>query len=213
MKGVAVHWTVTPARSDHAQCDADWAGVIAQHAGQGYKPSPAYNWGACQHGIRFEGRGWGIRSAANGTAEANRDYWAIVALIAPGDAPSPELLDALAALIDEAPDLESRTVRPHSDFYATACCGDELRAWIASGAESPAAPPAPIPTEDDMGRLVHDSTGAWWILTKAGTRYRVWTPEQATWLRDAGYCDTNTPAWGDDATIKLFKVMEGPETI
>jgi hypothetical protein len=137
VKGVAVHWTVTPARADHAQCEADWQGVIAQHDRAGYRPSPAYNWGACQHGIRMEGRTWAIKSAANGTTEANRDYWAVVALNAPGDTPSPELLATLAALIDEAPDLESRTVRPHSDFFATACCGDELRAWVAAGAQAP----------------------------------------------------------------------------
>lgn len=147
MKGVAVHWTVTPARDDHARCEADWAGVIAQHQVQGYRPSPAYNWGVCQHGIRMTGRTWAIRSAANGTTESNRDYWAIVALNAPGDTPSDALLTGLADLIDEAPDLDSRTVYPHSHFYATACCGDELRAWIDAGAMSPTPPPLP-PTQE-----------------------------------------------------------------
>lgn len=146
MKGVAVHWTVTPARVDHAQCEADWAGVIAQHARQGYNPSPAYNWGACQHGVRFEGRGWGRKSAANGTTEANRDYWAVVALNAPGDTPSPELLATLATLIDEAPDVEARVVKPHSDFFPTACCGDEIRAWVRAGAQSPTPPSPPVPS-------------------------------------------------------------------
>lgn len=160
MKGVAVHWTVTPARQDHAQCEADWAGVIAQHAAQGYTPAPAYNWAACTHGVRFEGRGWGRLSAANGTTEANRDYWAVVALNAPGDTPSPALLDMLAGLIDEAPDVESRSVRPHSDFFATQCCGDEIRAWIAAGAVSPVTPPAS--SEDDRmkpGLFAEPSTG------------------------------------------------------
>lgn len=84
--------------------------------------------------------------------------------------------------------------------------------WWPDLPRTAATPPAPK-EDDDMGRLVHDSTGAWWILTKAGTRFRVWNTEQATWLRDAGFCDTNTPAWGDDKTIRLFKVMEGPETL
>lgn len=171
MKGVAVHWTVTPARDDHAACEQDWANVIAQHQGN-YNPSPAYNWGACQHGVTFRGRGWEIRSAANGTNEANRDYWAVVALQAPGDVPTSALLTALAGLIDEAPDLESRTVRPHSDFFATACCGDELRAWIAAGAQAPSTP-APLPKEyDDVLILISDNgqhylvspgRGAWGI--------------------------------------------------
>jgi hypothetical protein len=145
MKGVAVHWTVTPARQNHAQCEQDWANVIAQHEAQGYRPSPAYNWGVCQHGVRMVGRTWAIRSAANGTTQANLDYWAVVALNAPGDTPSDPLLTTLAHLIDEAPDTPVRLVRPHSDFYATACCGDELRGWVASGAQAPYTPGPPGP--------------------------------------------------------------------
>ena len=157
-----MHWTVTPARDDHAACEADWAGVIAQHQAAGYRPSPAYNWGACPHGVRMPGRTWAIRSAANGTSQANADYWAVVALNAPGDVPTPALLTTLAGLIDEAPDLDSRDVRPHSDFFATACCGDELRAWVAQGA---VAPSQPSPTVEDRMKpgLFVDAAGAVYV--------------------------------------------------
>ena len=161
MLGVAVHWTVTPAKDNHAGCIQDWQNVINQHAAQGYNPAPAYNWGVCPHGVRMTGRTWGQLSAANGTNAANRDYWAIVALNAPSDVPTPELLTGLATLIDEAPDLTSRTVRPHSDFYATACCGDEIRAWIASGAQAPNTPP-----EDDTmksGLFQPNGAGPVWL--------------------------------------------------
>jgi hypothetical protein len=162
MLGVAVHWTVTPARTNHDQCEADWAGVIAQHARQGYNPAPAYNWGVCPHGIRMTGRTWARKSAANGTTAANRDYWAIVALNAPGDTPTPALEATLAALIDEAPDCETRNVRPHSDFFATQCCGDELRAWVASGAMAPGPPnqSPPGPKEFDVFKMHSPSRAA-----------------------------------------------------
>jgi hypothetical protein len=157
MRGVVIHWSVTPARDDHGQCEQDWVNIVAQHRAAGYNPAPAYNWAVCQHGVRFEGRGWGMPSAANGTNESNRDYWALCALQAPGDVPNGALLDALGALIAEAPDLISREVHPHSDFTATACCGDELRAWIAAGAQPPAAPPTP--KDDSMQPALFQAPG------------------------------------------------------
>jgi hypothetical protein len=192
VKGVAVHWTVTPARDDHAQCVRDWAGVIAQHQHQGYNPPPAYNYGVCPHGVRLEGRTWARRSAANGTTEANLNYWAIVALNAPGDIPSDAMLRELAALIDEAPDLEARNVRPHSDFYATQCCGDELRHWIATGAGAPGVP-TPDPEDDDMGRLVSDRNGWWWVLHPSGWKWRVFATDVDD-LAFLGQIKSTTPA-------------------
>ncbi len=76
-KGIALHYAVIPAETDHANCQMRWDQVIAMHRAQGYKPPPAYNWGVCVHGFRFEGRGWNMQSAAQGTNDANRDYFAI----------------------------------------------------------------------------------------------------------------------------------------
>ena len=80
--------------------------------------------------------GFGARSAANGTAEANDAYFAICFL---GDASAgragvtPEVRRALTALIREYRRRYrgARRVRPHSDFSATSCPGDELRGLIA----------------------------------------------------------------------------------
>jgi N-acetylmuramoyl-L-alanine amidase len=96
----------------------------------------AYNHIACVHGYVFVGRGFGVRSAANGTNYANDHYFAVCFL---GDDSAgradvtPEARRALEQLIAEYRRRypRAREVRPHSDFVATQCPGDELRAWIS----------------------------------------------------------------------------------
>ena len=96
----------------------------------------AYGHVLCRHGYVFVGRGFGARSAANGTAPANDHYFAICFLgddsVGRADV-TPEARRVLRQLIAEYhrryPD--ARQVRPHSDFVATQCPGDELRALIS----------------------------------------------------------------------------------
>lgn len=95
----------------------------------------AYNHIFCRHGYVFAGRGFGIRSAANGSARANDAYFAICFL---GDDSAgradvtPQARRALSSLVAEYRRRYpgARRVRPHSDFFATNCPGDELRALI-----------------------------------------------------------------------------------
>jgi hypothetical protein len=95
----------------------------------------AYNHVFCRHGYVFVARGFGARSAANGTAEANDHYFAVCFL---GDDTAdradvtPEARRALTRLLGEYRRRypAAREVRPHSDFVATKCPGDELRALI-----------------------------------------------------------------------------------
>ena len=96
----------------------------------------AYNHVFCRHGYVFVGRGFGARSAANGTNESNDHYFAVCFL---GDDSAgradvtPEARGALRQLIAEYRRRypRARQVRPHSDFVATQCPGDELRAVIS----------------------------------------------------------------------------------
>ena len=95
----------------------------------------AYNHLFCRHGYVFAGRGFGARSAANGTAEANDEYFAVCFLgddsVGRADV-TPAARRALRQLIREYRRRyrAAQQVRPHSDFYATACPGDELRTLI-----------------------------------------------------------------------------------
>ena len=96
----------------------------------------AYNHVFCRHGYVFVGRGFGARSAANGTAAANDHYFAICFLgddsVGRADV-TPEARRVLRQLIAEYRRryTKARQVRPHSDFVATQCPGDELRALIS----------------------------------------------------------------------------------
>jgi hypothetical protein len=96
----------------------------------------AYNHIFCRHGYVFVGRGFGARSAANGTADANDHYFAICFLgddsVGRADV-TPEARRVLRQLIAEYRRRypRAREVRPHSDFVATQCPGDELRTLIS----------------------------------------------------------------------------------
>jgi hypothetical protein len=90
----------------------------------------------CRHGYVFVGRGFGNRSAANGTKDANDRFFAVCFLgddsAGRADVTS-EARRALRQLIAEYRRRypAARQVRPHSDFVATECPGDELRTLIS----------------------------------------------------------------------------------
>jgi hypothetical protein len=138
VRGVAVHYTGMNADEQrlHAHCAGRIRAIQAYHMDEQDWLDIAYNHVFCRHGAVFAGRGFGARSAANGTAEANDAYFAICFL---GDDSAgradvtPEALRALTPLIREYRRRYrgARRVRPHSDFAATACPGDELRGLIA----------------------------------------------------------------------------------
>lgn len=119
----------------HANCAARIRAIQAFHMDEQGWLDIAYNHVFCRHGIVFAGRGFGARSAANGTARANDAYFAICFLgnDSAGRADvTPLARRALMLLVREYRRRypAARRVRPHSDFFATGCPGDELRALI-----------------------------------------------------------------------------------
>jgi hypothetical protein len=138
VRGVAVHYTGMNSDEQrlHEHCAARIRGIQNFHLDEQDWLDIAYNHLFCRHGVVFAGRGFGARSAANGTARANDAYFAICFL---GDDSAgraditPEARRALAALVREYRRRYpgARRVRPHSDFFATNCPGDELRRLIA----------------------------------------------------------------------------------
>lgn len=86
----------------------------------------AYNGGVCQHGYAFAGRGLGVRSAANGTSDANWRYYAW-AWIGGGDTqPTDKAVAAFAWWVAEARKAGGAGggVEPHSAFRSTSCPGN-----------------------------------------------------------------------------------------
>lgn len=165
-KGVACHWSVNDPPADHTGCVALVDQIARLHASKGSTGHTFYNWLYCNHGQRLKGRGWERQSGANGTSQANRDYWACCWLGGPGHTPSQAAFAVLAGLIVEAPG--ASVARPHSDFYATSCPGPDLTAFARGF--SPAQAP-PTPKDDDMPkRLLIHAPGSYAIYQTDFTR-------------------------------------------
>jgi hypothetical protein len=86
----------------------------------------------------FEGRGFGVRCAANGNVDVNSTYNAVCFLgddVRGRDDVTDGGRHALAALLQEYGRRYpwATAVVPHSQLHQTSCPGDELRAFIAGG--------------------------------------------------------------------------------
>jgi hypothetical protein len=171
LKGVAIHYTASDAdeQADHRNCAARVRGIQSFHmrpesqGGRGWADI-AYNFVVCKHGFAFEGRGFDVRSAGQGTNAGNDGYHAIVFL---GDdtAGRDDVTDAGRRALGEIVRILHRRypkatdVKPHSHFKDTSCPGDEIRAWIARKGWVV----APLPLHD----------GPWNIKVKQGLRWKV----------------------------------------
>jgi hypothetical protein len=151
--GTAVHYSASDAdeQADHANCSKRVRGIQSFHMdGRGWSDI-AYSFLACKHGFVYEGRGRGIRTAANGTNSGNDGYHAVCFL---GDdtAGRDDVTDqGREAIRDAVRHCNAwagvSAVRPHSWFKATGCPGDDLRGWLQQGMPVASAPP---PEEADM---------------------------------------------------------------
>ena len=148
-RGVAVHWEGPHMGSfDHGQCADKVRGIQAFHMDRNGWADIAYNALVCPHGAVFEGRGRGIRSAANGTNAANSAFVAVCFLSGQGD---PFTAEAATGVNDAADWLGvgAGSWTGHRDHFGTACPGDEIYNWVQSGHPRGAgAPPAPRPTPE-----------------------------------------------------------------
>lgn len=133
--GVAVHYggpTPNPAPVDHAVCESIWRSWQNYHMDGQKWADIAYTAGYCNHNYVLAGRGYGIRTAANGTTSSNQNYYAFV-WIGGGDAvPNEGALDALEWLIADARRVggAGNKVKPHSFLHSTRCPGNALRSHI-----------------------------------------------------------------------------------
>lgn len=92
----------------------------------------AYSFLVCPHGDVFEGRGWGVRTAANGTAKGNDWYHAVCYLGGTGDPFTAEAQRAIVWLVNEGRRIYGgQEVRAHAYFRPTECPGETIRQWLA----------------------------------------------------------------------------------
>lgn len=153
--GFGVHWEgVKLGAFAHDVCDDKVRGIQKFHMdGHGWVDI-AYSFLVCPHGYVFEGRGWGIKTAANGTNFGNDNYLAACYLGGPDDPFTDQAKQAYHDLFAEGRRrYDAINIKPHSSFKATACPGDVIRKWVADGCPLPntgTPPPPPPQQEDDM---------------------------------------------------------------
>jgi hypothetical protein len=180
LRGIGVHYSASDADGDHARCASRVRGIQDFHLdGRGWYDI-AYSFLTCRHGTVYEGRGWGTRTAANGTDAANDAYHAVCFLGADRDGRDDVLPAGRRALADLIAEGHRRyptawEVRPHSDFKATACPGEELRCWLRAGMPIDAAGerPADMPTDllvvnSKPAAVATSPVGGYWIATEDG---------------------------------------------
>lgn len=181
VRGTAVHYSASEydEAADHAQCAGRVKGIQAYHVVHNGWADIAYSWLTCQHGFIFEGRGWGRRTAAQGTNAGNDHYHAVCFLGGDKegrDDVTPTGRQALAAVIADgrAHNPAGWEVRPHSDFHATACPGNELRQWLRADMPDdwtkapPPEAPVPIVVKSKPIAIHGCATGGYWVATEDG---------------------------------------------
>lgn len=129
--GLAVHHggdaQRIPASDAHTRCRARVRGWQDFHMGERGWVDLAYNWVVCQHGILMVGRGFGVRSAANGSNDGNDRYLACCWLGGGDEQPTPAAEATIGWLIGEIRRRGAGTdVQPHRHFFQTTCPGDVL---------------------------------------------------------------------------------------
>lgn len=159
--GVAIHWE-GPGMGVYKP--EQYAGVMRgierfHQVNRGWRDI-AYNYCISPHGQVFEGRGFGIRSAANGTAWGNEHFYCVCYLAGQGD---PFTDKAKVAYRDLIFYLRGRgigqEVRPHRSFKPTECPGNEIVQWIAAGWPAPGGLPVPAPPPPKDPPIVKNATG------------------------------------------------------
>jgi hypothetical protein len=138
IRGVALHYSGMNAdeQRDHRKCAGRLRAMQRYHMDENGWLDAAYNHVLCGHGYVFVVRGFGIRSAANGTTYANDRYYAVCFLGDDTAGRADVTPDAYAALGQLLRAYDRRIprrlqVRPHSEFVATSCPGEELRRYIS----------------------------------------------------------------------------------
>lgn len=185
--GFAVHWEgPTMGRFDHDRCAGKVRGIQDFHMDERKWSDIAYSFVVCPHGFIYEGRGWGVRTAANGTNHGNDNYLAACYLGGMEDPFTDEAKLAYHALFTESRRRYSEAeIRPHSSFKPTLCPGDPIRAWLAGGC------PLPVPTheEADVARFVIYWLGpdAWLADFDRGVTVKCAGPSELEVWRSAGF--------------------------
>jgi hypothetical protein len=152
--GAAVHWGgPRQPLGSHAQCESIWRAWQNYHMDHHGWVDIAYTAAFCNHGYVLAGRGYGVRTAANGTNHGNQYYYAFVWIGGSGNSITQAAINALEWIImnSRSVDNAGTRVQPHRDFTGTECPGNILLTHarrLDNQLISPPSPPLP-PSEPE----------------------------------------------------------------
>jgi hypothetical protein len=147
VRGVAIHYE-GPHMGAYTPADAVALvrGIQRFHMDTRGWADIAYTAVVDRFGRVFEGRGPGVRTAAQGTNDGNDHYYAVCYLAGVDDPLTDDARVGVRAAVGwlRVAGHAGDEIRPHSSFHSTACPGDELRAYCRTLTSLPPVPP-PIP--------------------------------------------------------------------
>lgn len=152
-KGSGIHWNGPACAASiktHDKCAGFLRGIQDFHMDTRGWSDIAYSLFVCPHGDVYEGRGKGIGTAAFGTNEGNRYYYAIYAMWGKGDGPVPEkMLDGIteAVAMCRSWGAGSEVIGHRDANKGTECPGDELHKLIHDGRFSKKTSTTKTPTK------------------------------------------------------------------
>jgi hypothetical protein len=162
--GVVGHWGgPRQGLGNHDQCEAIWRSWQNYHMDSHGWADIAYTAAFCNHGYVLAGRGFGTRTAANGTNDGNQNYYAFVWIGGQGNSITKAALDAYDWCIAEARRRGAgRRVRTHQSFTGSTCGGPQVNAHsnlrdgrdIIAATDTYVVNPSPsTPKEPDMSQF------------------------------------------------------------
>jgi len=132
--GCTLHWGGAGSTIRmHADCKRIWRAWQDFHMDTRGWVDIAYTMGFCQHGWVFAGRGYGVRTAGQGTNRGNDISYAFCHINEVGKGPTQAALDAATWLVADARAHggAGKRVWPHWYWHPTGCPGYELTAHAA----------------------------------------------------------------------------------
>lgn len=152
-KGLVIHYDGSDqnlAGKPHAACVDYWRRTRKFHTGSNRQwVDIGYSFGACPHGMVFEGRGENHAQAAQ--PGGNTTWYSVTLMSGPGEKPTPPQIEAVrelrAYLMGRGLGAE---VKGHRDFYSTSCPGDSLYRLVRDGTFTKSPSGSNLIEEDDV---------------------------------------------------------------
>lgn len=166
VRGVTLHWEGPHMGTfPHSKCAFKVRVIERFHQINRGWADIAYNLVVCPHGVVFEGRGVGIRSAANGTSNigGNDRWYAVCYLGGQGDPFTAEAKDGFVRAVQMLrKGGAGGAVNGHRDHHATECPGSTIYRWLHVadfGAPTPGEDDMPTPHELMQHQITSDENG------------------------------------------------------